>query len=518
MNHDYSHTFQIPGPSPADMTSLGQPEDAPSETRFSAMSVTPAPVLEEEKEGDCRCSQNERPRTAVEKPQSNMMLNGSKNNSRGLSDTRTNDSLPMPGFGPNSGGACHSPSNIEEESFPEGGVQAYMCVFGSFCGCMLSLGMVNSLAVFQSYITSHQLAGHPESSTGWIFGLYTCLSFFFGIQVGPIFDAKGPKWLVFSGSILILTSYLLLGICTTYWHFVIVFSILGGVGTSLVFTCSMAAVGHWFYHKRGQWTGLASVGGGLGGVMVPLILKALLPKIGWAWSTRALALVNLLFAVGANAFLRSRLRPRASSTRSLLPDPRIFQDRTFSLTATAVFFLDLGLFVPLGYLTSYAVQAGATQPFSYQLVAILNAGSCLGRYVPGYMADILGRFNALILSLTICLVSVFALWLPANGSLPMIIVFAVVFGFGSGSGISLVPVCIGQLCKTEHYGRYYATCCTVISFATLIGLPIAGAIIGACAGRYWGLICFTGASYAVSAVMLVCARVTKTGCRWKVKF
>jgi len=40
------------------------------------------------------------------------------------------------------------------------------------------------------------------------------LSFFCGVQIGPIFDAKGPKLLILVGSILLCASMLLLGFCT----------------------------------------------------------------------------------------------------------------------------------------------------------------------------------------------------------------------------------------------------------------------------------------------------------------
>ena len=32
-----------------------------------------------------------------------------------------------------------------------------------------------------------------------------------------------------------------------------------------------------------------------------------------------------------------------------------------------------------------------------------------------------------------------------------------------GSNISLTPVCVGQLCDTEVFGRWYATCYTIVS-------------------------------------------------------
>jgi len=377
------------------------------------------------------------------------------------------------------------------------------------------LSMMNTLGTFQAYLLTHQLSDQTESAVGWIFGIYAFLSFFCGIQIGPIFDAKGPRWLVLTGSVLLLAAYLLLGICHRYWHFLVVFGVVGGLGTSLVFTPAIAAVGHFFLRKRGQCTGLAAVGGSLGGIVYPLTLQALFPRIGFAWSTRVIGLINLILLIVANLFIKSRLPPRKATKESILPDFRIFRDPVFALTTMGVFFVEWGLFVPLTYLTSYALSSGVSASFSYQIIAVLNTGSCFGRYFPGLISDRIGRFNAMVITVFLCLASTLGLWLPANGRVAMIIVYAIFFGFASGSGISLTPVCVGQLCKVENYGRYYATCYTLVSFGSLTGIPIAGQLVTSCGGKYWGLIVFTSCSYAASTITFVAARVLGAG--WTLK-
>ncbi|OAL35338.1 hypothetical protein AYO20_05389 [Fonsecaea nubica] len=400
-------------------------------------------------------------------------------------------------------------------TYPEGGRDAWLCVFGSFCGLMSALGMMNTLGTYQAYLSTHQLQSKSESTVGWIFGIYAFLSFLLGMEIGPVFDAKGPRWLVFAGSVFMVASHLLMGVCTEYWHFLIVIGIVGGIGTSLVFTPAIAAIGHYFLRKRGQTTGLAAAGGSMGGILFPLTLQALFPKIGWAWSTRVSALINLVLLIFANLFIRSRLPPRKATKENILPDIRIFRDPVFALTTAGVFFVEWGLFVPLTYLSSYALSHGVSTSFSYQIIAILNVGSCFGRYFPGFVADKVGRFNAMVVTIFLCMVSTLAFWLPANGSIALIIVYALVFGFASGSGISLTPVCVGQLCRVENYGRYYATCYTLVSFGSLTGIPIAGQLVTACKGEYWGLIVFTSCSYAASLIMLTAARVVGAG--WSIK-
>ena len=217
---------------------------------------------------------------------------------------------------------------------------------------------------------------------------------------------------------------------------------------------------------------------------------------------------------------------RGLQSDSVLPDFKIFRDPAFALTTAGVFCCEWGLFIPISYLTSYALSSGAmSQDFSYNLIAIFNAGSCLGRWAPGFLADKLGRFNTMVATTAICCVSTLALWLPAailsdsaaddhsrkEAIVGLTVSFSVIFGFASGSNISLTPVCVGQLCDTEEYGRFYATCYTLVSFSTLTGLPIAGALLNTCNGSYWGLILFTGLCYVISCAAFSWVRVGKVG-------
>jgi len=406
-------------------------------------------------------------------------------------------------------------------TYPEGGFSAWLCVLGSWTGLLVSLGIMNTIGTYQAYVSTHQLRHYDSGTIGWIFGIYAFLSFFCGIQIGPVFDAYGPQLIVLAGSVLIMASTLLLGLCTEFWHFILVFGVLGGAGTSLIFTPAVAAIGHFFLRKRGSATGLAATGGSMGGIIFPLMLQKLFPRIGFAWSTRSVALIFLVLLIPTNLLIRSRLPRRgqagynaAGASASILPDFRIFRSVPFALTTAGVFFTEWGLFIPLTYITSYAIKHGVSEHFSYQILAILNAGSVLGRWLPGYVADKVGRFNAMILTVLLCLLSTLCIWLPAGDSLPAIIVYAVIFGFASGSNISLTPVCVGQLCKTEQYGRYYATCYTIVSLGSLTGIPIAGSILTICGGDYWGLITFTGCCYAVGLISFISARVLQVG--WKI--
>jgi len=418
------------------------------------------------------------------------------------------------------------PSADGDATYPEGGLRAWLVVFGSFCGMTAAFGFMNTIGVFHTYVSQNQLLGYSESTIGWIFSFYVFLAFFCGLQIGPVFDAKGPFWLMVSGGILLTAATMLLGLCETYWQLMLVVGLMAGTGTSLIFTPSVSAIGHWFLAKRGAATGIATTGGSIGGIIFPLMLQSLIPQIGFGWATRIMGFIIGGLCIVAIILVKSRLPPKVGG--SILPDFRIFRNIPFACVTSGTFFMEFALFIPITYLGTFVLEAHVEDgaKFGYHLLAILNAGSTLGRWLPGIFADKIGRYNCMILMLMLCSLTTFAFWLPtsvlptSDGSAhpaikPLAIVYAFIFGFASGSNISLTPVCVGQLCDTEEYGRYYATCYTVVSFGTLTGIPIAGALIQACGGRYYGVVIFTGVSYVISVASMFAARVMKAG--WKVR-
>jgi MFS family permease len=260
------------------------------------------------------------------------------------------------------------------------------------------------------------------------------------------------------------------------YQFILSFGILGGLGTSLTFTPCIAAVGHWFKARRGFATGLASTAGGIGGIIFPLMLTALFERISFGWATRVLALICLVCGLVGITLVRSRLPPAKNATAH--PDFRIFRQIPFLLTTIGVFLLEFSLFIPLTYITTYAQYKGFDSTFAYHLLPIMNAGSVIGRALPGYYADVVGAFNVCIFSVVFSFISCLCVWLPLGHTKPGIIIFSFLFGFGSGNSIAIAPVCIGRMCKTQEYGRYYATTYTTLVQQPYSYLPKHGSLAG----------------------------------------
>jgi hypothetical protein len=132
-----------------------------------------------------------------------------------------------PGEGPSpssSSASSSSESNstslvdaADDHDYPEGGFRAWSVVFGCWLALFASLGLMNILATFQTYLSTNQLVNYDDGTIGWIFSVYTFLSFFLGIYIGPIFDKYGPRWLVLAGTLCLVLSLMLLSISYGEW-------------------------------------------------------------------------------------------------------------------------------------------------------------------------------------------------------------------------------------------------------------------------------------------------------------
>jgi MFS family permease len=149
---------------------------------------------------------------------------------------------------------------------------------------------------------------------------------------------------------------------------------------------------------------------------------------------------------------------------------------------------------------------------SNYLLSILNVGSIFGRIFPGWAADKLGRYNIQIVMCTVSFVVNLALWLPARGNAP-IIIFALLYGFASGTFVSLAPAIIAQITSDmRQIGTRTGSMFALVSVASLIGNPIAGALLGDDNDKYLYLQIFTGVAIAVATAIFV---LSKSLCKGK---
>ena len=107
------------------------------------------------------------------------------------------------------------PAPVDTEvTYPEGGRDAWLVVLGAWCGLTASLGIYNTAGVFEVVISKVILPEESPSTLGWIFSTYAFVNWVCGVQVGPTFDAMGPRALIIAGTICTFVGIFSLSVCT----------------------------------------------------------------------------------------------------------------------------------------------------------------------------------------------------------------------------------------------------------------------------------------------------------------
>lgn len=401
------------------------------------------------------------------------------------------------------------------DEFPEGGRDAWLVLTGSFLALFSSFGFMVAVGPIQEYLQTHQLSNYTSRDVGWIPSVFVYLALGLGIWVGPLFDRYGPRWIALLGSVSYVVMLFLLAECKEYWQFILCLGIFGGVGGATLTTTSLAVVSHWFKRRRGLAHGIAMVGSSFGGVTIPLILRAALPKYGYAWSIRILGFLFLGCLIIANILMKPRLSPSPEAKKQAIISLGLFGDLKFSFLTVAVFCFEIVLFGALGILPTYAsYHTHYPADTGFYIISVLNGASCFGRILPGYVSDSIGRFNTLMAMIFFTLLLMLIIWLPfGHSSLAALYIFCALFGFGTGSWMALTPACIGQLCEAEQFGRYYGTLYFIGSLAALVCVPISGELVEAAGPQI--LVGFMCAVTAFGLAAFVLSRWACLGWRWK---
>ncbi|OHE95006.1 riboflavin transporter MCH5 [Colletotrichum orchidophilum] len=327
---------------------------------------------------------------------------------------------------------------------------AWICVLGSFLFLMPSFGFMQSSGAIQSFLLENQLRDYSARDVGWITGVYSFLTMLLGIQAGPLMDVYGPKLLGPLAAGLIVLMFLLLAECATLWQFILCLGVLGGIGNAIATTVGIAVIGKLFNRRKGLALGLALSGSSTGGIIFPLALRQMFPMWGWEWSMRAIGFLTILIMVlgiicllpftSLHTALESDGVSAGRNRKKAVMDFSAFSSVPFSLICGAIALLEFVIFGATAILPTLVALSGFPMEHGFNMLAILNGLSSLGRILPGLVGDRLGHYNILLVMIVFTLICT-AATLTAFGStrIEALYAFSALWGFGTGSFLSLAP-------------------------------------------------------------------------------
>jgi MFS family permease len=275
----------------------------------------------------------------------------------------------------------------------------------------------------------------------------------FGFLAGWLIDKYGPRRLMIVGILMMGTALVGLSFSDSlgFFYLFYIFNALGYVcGGPL--PCQVL-ISRWFDKNRGKAMGIAYLGIGTGGAVVPLIAAGLEKNWGWHNSLAALGIFVVLIAFPMVFFIKgsSATNNLLQKTEPSIPVKKILTNRNFYL-------LGLGSMCAIGvvgglnqHMKLYLRDLNFSQTDAAHVISLILLSSLIGRVLMGWLADIFHRKYVMIL-IYLIVASAIPLLLMHEFS-GRIYIFAVIFGIGLGGDYMIIPLIAGDLFGVQSLGR-----------------------------------------------------------------
>lgn len=338
--------------------------------------------------------------------------------------------------------------------------------------------------------------------------------YFLGPVLGWLFDKYGPRWLLLVGSLAHVFGLLMASLSKEYYQILLSQGVCSAVGVAAVFLSSIGCVSGWFDKHRGTAFGILATGSSVGGVVFPILITNLIKKASYGWAMRTGALViAVMLAVTNLTVCRNGAIPSQtdlSSTKLKMP----FSETPFVILLAGLALVPFGLYTPINYLPTLAIQGGMDTGLAQNLVSAYNGASLFGRIGSGVLADRLGRFNLFIISCYVAGILVVAMWIPGTGT-AVTFAFAAMFGLFSGAYIALVSALVAEISPISEIGYRNGISSLAQSVGGLASTPIAGLILQQTNGVIWVKV-YAGIFLVVGTTGVLLSWLVKTNFRLKV--
>ncbi|OJI80936.1 hypothetical protein ASPTUDRAFT_32396 [Aspergillus tubingensis CBS 134.48] len=395
-----------------------------------------------------------------------------------------------------------------DDSVPDGGTAAWLIVVGGWCAMFSSYGWLHSIGVFQNYYQNIMFPGYPASTIAWIPSFEVFFMLALGPIVGRLSDTFGPRAVVIGGSFFHIFGVMMASISTKYYEVLLAQGICSPIGLCAIAQPVLSVIPNWFNKRRGLAYGIISSSSGIAGIILPIMVNRLIPKVGFGWAMRIVAFMMLFFLIIAGLTVRERVPPRPEVlNRQNLLHP--FRDVNMVLLLAGGTLLSFGIWVPSNYIVTSSLAVGMQNNLSQYLVSIQNAGSLFGRFFSGYFADKIGAYNSLISSTVCSGILVLALWIPGTNN-SAIISFDVLFGVTSGAYYTIFVALVAPIAPPREIGYWVGLNFFFASIAGLVTGSIGGAILAYNDGSYWGMKVYSGVLLLAGSVFVMGTRLRLT--------
>jgi sugar phosphate permease len=412
-------------------------------------------------------------------------------------------------------------SNLEKRSEKCGIFWGWIVVAGVFIILSVSYGSRYSFGVF----VRPMFVEYQWSMTIISFGASINLFMYAagGILSGRLLDKMAPRWIMTFGAVITAIGFVMVSFIQTPLQFYLSYGVLCGLGSSGVgVVVGSSSVGKWFIRKRGLAVGIATMGIGVGTMIMTPVVGYIVKNYNWRNGFIFFGILILFAGVILSQVFMGKANPELYG---LSPDGEKFQkdqaalrsesgiDSKVSLTPVLtdsrfwilVICFSLAIvaqMMALVHQVTYAINNHVDKIVAASSIGVIGIASIFGRFFFGWFSDHIkdAKYSA-SLGFFIMAAGMFILLKVTTAKL--LFIYALVFGFGYGSLAPMMPVLLA-----DRFGRYVLGSAYgwltffVAGFGGSLG-PVLGGFIYDKSGSYTGAwLLDTLMLFAVAIVML----------------
>jgi MFS family permease len=282
----------------------------------------------------------------------------------------------------------------------------------------------------------------------------------FGFFAGWLIDKYGPRSLMMTGAVMLAIAFIGIAFTSSLEMFYVfyVFNALGYVFAGPL--PSQVLISRWFDKNRGKAMGIAYLGIGAGGAVVPILAAKLEAMFDWNTALAILGGIGFVLIFGVAFFIRDNAhKKRANPSKEQVAIPAIKGVTMREILRDPNFYLlGIGSMCSIGvvggvsqHIKLYLSDMDFSQTDAAQVMSFVLLSSLIGRVLMGFLADIFNRKYVMLMIYLIVASAIPLLLVPDFTG--RIYIFAVIFGIGLGGDYMIIPLMAADLFGIKALGR-----------------------------------------------------------------